>query len=328
MSNAVEARWLARIVAPPGLVRILLAALVLISHVSRFDMGRAGVILFFVLSGYWVTKVYVGEYERHVPRFLLSRLWRLAPVYIVSLVLASLLRGLPLAPSEFFLLGVATTHRDPTGVAWSLDIELQFYAALPLLLLFWNRTNDAAFVLLCAVLTCGGWFLTLHYDLWTFARFMPAFMAGMLMTRDQRTPSSAVAVGWLGVFLALVLALPFTAVGLAQFDKLKADYMPQDLFSMLLVLPLLPYLAVSVRHRSTKLDRALGNLSYPLYLVHFPIIAVVLAHAHGVLDKAFAAAIAMAVALLLYFAVDRPSEWLRKRELRLYRDNARQRLPA
>ena len=44
------------------------------------------------------------------------------------------------------------------------------------------------------------------------------------------------------------------------------------------MIPLLPYVARSLTVKSSKLDRHLGNLSYPLYLVHLPLIWFVRAH--------------------------------------------------
>jgi len=72
------------------------------------------------------------------------------------------------------------------------------------------------------------------------------------------------------------------------------------------MLPLLPYVAHSLTIRSSKLDRHFGNLSYPLYLVHFATIAVITgAFGHGMPVKLGAIALACVLTLALYVIVDR-----------------------
>ena len=51
--NILSHRSLLRLFGP-GVIRLILAALVMFSHMSRFQVGRIGVLLFFFLSGYWV----------------------------------------------------------------------------------------------------------------------------------------------------------------------------------------------------------------------------------------------------------------------------------
>ena len=74
------------LVLPPGLFRLLLAAAVLLSHLSRFDVGRLAVLLFFYLSGYWVTRVWQAKFgPRATLRFYAARYLRIAPLYLLTL---------------------------------------------------------------------------------------------------------------------------------------------------------------------------------------------------------------------------------------------------
>jgi len=50
-------------IAPPGLFRFLLALAVVVSHLSKLDIGRMAVLLFFFLSGYWVSKIWITKFE-------------------------------------------------------------------------------------------------------------------------------------------------------------------------------------------------------------------------------------------------------------------------
>ena len=142
------------LVLPPGLFRLCLAAVVVVDHTLPIQLGLAAVYLFFALSGYWVYAMWHQEYlKTRAPyaTFLISRFWRLFPVYFLSLVIlvlvASMFGKSCLDPpglkklgllrfyfSNLFLFGVARVKDKINLPAWSLDIEMQFYCIAPLLI--------------------------------------------------------------------------------------------------------------------------------------------------------------------------------------------------
>lgn len=68
----------------PGTFRLLLATIVVITHYSALNLGGTAVDLFFVLSGYWVTRMWNLKYsllDRPYAVFMRSRVWRLAPIF-------------------------------------------------------------------------------------------------------------------------------------------------------------------------------------------------------------------------------------------------------
>lgn len=140
-------------VATPGLFRVLLAFVVFASHCTPLHLGSGAVYLFFMLSGFWIYDMWGREYApTRAPYrvFVTSRLWRLLPVHYVALLLYVPLQfwiwnGFPVTTgwtalhfyfSHLLLLGYATLPLaiQLNGVAWSLDIELQFYLVAPLLI--------------------------------------------------------------------------------------------------------------------------------------------------------------------------------------------------
>lgn len=122
------------LVVPPGLFRMLLALAVVVSHVSGWEIGRLAVLLFFFLSGYWVTHVWDAKFgQGRTWAFYGARFFRIYPLYLLALLGVALLGGKPLHWPNLTLLGVASAPDDPLAVSWSLDIELQFYLVLPLI---------------------------------------------------------------------------------------------------------------------------------------------------------------------------------------------------
>jgi peptidoglycan/LPS O-acetylase OafA/YrhL len=296
-------------VLPPGAFRLVLAFLVLLSHSSRLDVGRFAVLLFFLLSGYWVWRIYQTEFEgRRWLAFYISRWLRIAPLYFVVTFAVAAIRGLPIGWENITLIGVATTGRDPTGVAWSLDVELQFYLLAPLIFLLARRRG--LFVAATAALSLLGWWLKVRFEVVTVFMYLPMFAFGALMADSGWRPGRKGALASLGAFIAvtaLILAIPATA---GLLDKTKTHPLDADIFGMLWALPLLPYVAASLGIRSGPFDRDVGNWSYPLYLVHYPLIATFVAHGHS---KWIGVALAPMVALALYYGLDRFFERYRRR---------------
>jgi len=69
-------------VMSPDLFRNVLAMTVFAHHLTRFSIGNMAVYIFFVLSGYWIARMWVGRYaksERPFSTFYLSRSLRLIP---------------------------------------------------------------------------------------------------------------------------------------------------------------------------------------------------------------------------------------------------------
>jgi peptidoglycan/LPS O-acetylase OafA/YrhL len=280
---------------------------VVVSHVTRADIGRLAVMLFFYLSGFWVSRIYQSEFQgRRLPVFYASRWLRIAPLYLIVLAATAIVRGSPIHPENVFLLGVDTTRRDPISVTWSLDIELQFYLLLPLFLGLGRKFLLPASIALSAL----GWWLHARFGLGSVLTYLPAFALGMLNEATRWAPGRRVAMVSLAGFLALTAltaAVPYTAPLLSKGVPKPFD---RDLFAMVWMLPLVPYVAQSLTRKSSALDRDLGNWSYPLYLVHVPLISVFADH-H--VPRRFAFLALAVLTLALFYGPDRYFERLRRR---------------
>lgn len=306
-TTTASASWRALAVLPPGAFRLLLALAVVISHISKFDIGRLAVLLFFFLSGYWVTRIWEEKFgPGSTLRFYAARYLRIAPLYLIAAGVAAVGLGSAYGPETFTLLGVASSDRDPLGISWSLDIELQFYLLLPLLALRWPWV-----AVLSVPAAAAAWVLSERFGVVTVVQYLPAFALGALTHARQWRPSETTAAASLGLFgLVTVATYLFTPFA----DKTLPDPFHRDIYALFWMLPLLPYVARSLHVRSGRLDRHAGNLSYPLYLVHYPIIAGLtgwLGGGGGV--RLGAAALAILVALAFYMFVDRPIDAWRVR---------------
>ena len=161
-------------------------------------------------------------------------------------------------------------------------------------------------------MTTGG-VLLLSAGIVTAFAYCPAFAAGAAIYLTRWRPSGSLALASLSAFASLVLIIFLLPE--MHWLLLGKDYLPWwfDLVQMLICAPLVPFVAWNVGQPSSPRDRHLGNLSFPFYLVHYPVVAASAGlTALPLVDKAAAFALACVAALALYVFVDRRFERLRK----------------
>ena len=115
---------------------------------NEIDLGRIGVHVFFVISGFLITTLLIKEKINNgkisLKNFYIRSAFRILPVLFLFLGVLSILNvifdlnisGLSFFTSLFFLgnLGIDTSETWYTGHFWSLAIEEQFYLLFPFLL--------------------------------------------------------------------------------------------------------------------------------------------------------------------------------------------------
>jgi peptidoglycan/LPS O-acetylase OafA/YrhL len=318
-----------RAVFGPGAFRLFLATAVFVSHVSHIAVGGPAVLLFFTLSGFWVSRMQAGEHHQPYGSFMVSRFLRIWPLLaVVALCAAGALTrlGLPLGgnlPSTLALLGLATRKGDVIGTAWSLDVEMQFYILLPLFLHYREvfSQNRSLFVLLAIAFFISGCILYGYLGIITCLLFSPLFCAGIYIfifrpkIRDAQAFLSF-AVGSILIVLVMIFGP----------RSILSDMAWGDTLYMIPCLLMGPFVAWNVAQPSGKLDRLLGNLSYPFYLVHFPAIQICMWKFGGGLAAKVLALLASALSTLaFYLGVDVPIEHVRK-SLRLHASKVRPKL--
>ena len=119
-------------------------------------MGRLGVDLFFVLSGFLITGLLLDSRLRHdyYRRFYVRRVLRIVPAYLLTLAVLLISRAAPLNFVLFSL--VYLSNLTPLigiplayPVLWSLSVEEHFYIVWPAIV---RKTTNRALVTICALI--------------------------------------------------------------------------------------------------------------------------------------------------------------------------------
>ena len=335
-------------------LRAVAVMIVFFSHAGWGTVvpGGFGVTIFFFLSGYLITTLMRGEYERtgtlSLKHFYLRRVYRiLPPMYLVLFALLALwaagvldgavrwpalLAQILQSTNYYILYGDSAALVPFTGTFWSLAVEEHFYLVFPLLFLFcvrrWSYGRVAlVFLALCAlslawraVLVHGGASAERTYmasdtrlDNMLFGCIMGLWMNPAL---DQAGPRWSSRPLQLGAFVAALALLAGSFMVRDPFFRETLRYTVQGA-------ALFPLFWLAVRYPHWPLFRPLnwrplrlmGNISYVFYLCHFFFlhwIGQTLAH-----DRYLVAALGFAASVLfstiVYQAVEKPFGRLRRR---------------
>ena len=280
-------------------LRGLAVLAVLFYHLGLpIDGGFLGVDSFFVISGYVITGSLLRSKGTNKSRILLfykKRVRRILPtsIYITLITLLASFIFLPrIYLNKYFLDAVSsifmvsnikfakdgvdylqqTLHSSPFLHFWSLGVEEQFYLLWPLFLLTLFRQKTLYYIALPTLFAAST--ITTHFYP-TASFFSPTsraweFLAGAFVATlppckfNKNIKLIIVSLSFCIVLSSLIFAEPTSNT--LQF------------FTLLLVMGTGVLIYVGFSSSYSKPLEEMGNISYSLYLIHWPIIAVVLFH--------------------------------------------------
>ncbi|WP_120971582.1 acyltransferase family protein [Comamonas sp. lk] len=313
--------------------------------------GFVGVDVFLVISGYLIVRILLQKKVQPDYRltatlryFYISRIKRIAPAYFAMLVLVSILAAVLLLPQDLaiykkglnqavwfhsnsYFAGFGdyfapATHEQPLLHTWSLAVEIQFYLLAPfLVLLLPVRALKWILGLLLVGLTVLTQYrlsvLGIHQDTYysLYAR-LPEFFAGGLIAAHAHSYKGGRHAWAAAAGLVLVLSAAVVQPRLGPFPGLPA-LLPVMGAAFILLQPAQGF---TRRLLGSRPMVWVGELSYSLYLWHWPVLALLRYYTGEQLLDMSSSMLFLAVTLLLatlsFYRVEVP--------LRVSRTGARQ----
>jgi len=280
------------------------------NHLKQIiNHGYLAVDFFFVLSGFVIGYAYDDRWSKMKPGgFFKRRLIRLHPMIIAGMICgaisfyfqnSAIWPGISEVPVWkmllIMLIGFTLIPVPPSmdirgwhemhpldGPAWSLFFEYIANILYALIIRKFSRKLLSVLVFIsgCALIhlavtspngdIIGGWSVEPAQLRIGFTRLLYPFFAGLLLSRICKPGRIKHAFLWCSVLIVIFLSIP----RIGGPDHVWANGL-YDSLSIIFVFPFIVYLGASgvVQGRlSSKLCKFLGDISYPLYITHYPFI--------------------------------------------------------
>lgn len=279
------------------------------SHLDQqINHGYLAVDFFFILSGFVVGYAYDDRWKTMTTKdFIKRRFIRLHPMVVIgaiigaimfytqgcsawdvskvsiTMLLVSTLINIFLIPATpgFEIRGVGEMY-PLNGPSWSLFFE---YIGNILYAFFIRKLPTVALSILVLLAGCGlaafailgplgdicvGFALTEENIVGGSLRLLFSFSAGLLLSRIFK-PINVKGAFWIGS-ISIVLLLVLPRIGDSENLWMNGLY---DTICAIIFFPLIVYLGASGKTTdkiTTRICKFLGDISYPLYMVHYPFI--------------------------------------------------------
>jgi peptidoglycan/LPS O-acetylase OafA/YrhL len=280
--------------------------------IQIINHGYLAVDFFFLLSGFVVAYAYDDRWGQLTQwDFYKRRLIRLQPMVVMGSIIGAalfyfqvsdivfppiahtsvlkmlliMLIGATLIPVPLSLDIRGWQEMHPlNGPAWSLFFE---YIANILYAVFVRKFSKLFLSIFVALAGCmmvaylvlgtqgdliGGWSLTKDQLFVGFTRLLYPFFAGVLLSRFGKLIKVKNAFWWSSLLIILVLSIP--RIGDAQHVWQNGIY---DAISVIIIFPIIVAIGAGGNlHsvKSAKICKFLGDISYPLYITHYPLIYI------------------------------------------------------
>ena len=331
--------------------------------IQIINHGYLAVDFFFLLSGFVVAYAYddrwgkMGQWD-----FYKRRLIRLQPMVIMGSLIGAALFYFQVSPIAFpliagtpvwkmlviMLVGCTLVPVLPSmdirgwqemhplnGPAWSLFFE---YIANILYAVVFRRFSKILLGIFVLIFACmlvnltvmgtqgdviGGWAVDKAQLNIGFTRVLYPFFAGMLLCRMGKMIHIKGAFWVCSLLIIIVLSVP--RIGGSQQVWMNGLY---ESFCIIIIFPLIVAIGAGGHiksKRSAKICKFLGDISYPLYITHYPLIYLFTAWVvnnkiqlgpHGLVVGGLLVVVSVAVAYACLKLYDEPvRNWLKKRFL-------------
>lgn len=288
------------------LLRGLSVLLVFLFHtdLNFFSNGFLGVDVFFVISGYVITKILKERFfynrKYFFKEFYIRRILRIVPIYffvVISFSIIFILIG-PLTDidyiikkiififtftSNFYYLNFQKEYfdnifQDPLNHTWSVAVEMQFYLFFPFLIYFLRKNfKEESIIKILLGIIITGIFITYYFskniNLTFYSPIFRSweFLLGSLvyyLHNKKNFDKSSVVIKLNKIYWPFIIVVIVTIF----FTKPEQKFYSILLTTICASFFLLLRKKISKQKLNNTLVLYLGNISYSFYLYHLPVL--------------------------------------------------------
>jgi len=321
-------------------IRAIAVILVFIFHLSSSWMpgGFVGVDIFFVISGYLVSSIIMHKINKgtfSLVSFYESRIKRIVPPYFFFLLITSIFVAFLFVRSDITVFKKslfwtllfnsnnhfptldnyfgASSDENPLLHTWTLAVEMQFYFILPLILLYIKSKKNVITVLSIISLVLIGYSTYNIFNgkaglmYFSLLSRMPEFLLGVIVSAAnvrnfEFVKKNSTLISSLGLLIILGCSIFFN------------ESLPFP--GALAVIPCIGtiFILISSNNKindflSNRLFVYIGEISYSVYLWHWPIMALLRYHKNEYeftsIEKLYVVAATIFASLLSYYLVEK-----------------------
>lgn len=315
-------------------IRGLAVLIVFMSHTSGRGMaitpwlnfhgiGHVGVYLFFVLSGFLLTKNLLNG--QSTKAFFIRRFYRIVPLYYVVLIGVFVLQVMGYADPLYLrfssgLLGTGLHFLFLQGdsVFWTIAAEFIFYLFLPAILLFARRFGIGALACAAAIYFC--WYFSVLLGAPIVApkvvgishegQFLDVFLCGVIAALTKKNIGHrAVALIFIGLMIVTLIGVSRSFLGFERefYDIRFVSILYGVVFAMTIISVYegSPWLAPMMTNRVL---RFMGIVGFGWYLLHFAVLQYVntLAITEGWVKFVISFGLTALVSSLAFITIEKP----------------------
>lgn len=258
-------------------------------YLNRFvDFGKYGVVAFFVISAFTISKSLEAASEFDFFRYLLRRFLRVAPMYYLALIIAFFLGGNFFYSEQFnvendfisliwhgsFFNWIDIKYQNNLiGIEWSVPIEFFFYLVIPLFYFLFRKSNEAIIIslIISGLFSSFGYLIYRSSDFpyeafhWSLIKYFFSFIFGIAIYLIFKSDWDYFEKYKYPNILFILFSLSYLAYIVSGFSY--PDFFT-TLFVGFIILACKQKSFISCLMFENRFIIFIGNISYSIYLTH------------------------------------------------------------
>lgn len=244
--------------------------------------GKIGVWLLFVMSAFLLTLPYIKERDFNLKSFYAKRVQRIYPslliVLLIGLFTGFIKNGGDMLAHIFISSG--------SGHLWAIPVEMKFYIIAPIFLILLKHVKEKR-ILFCSILSlCVLYALVYPYPMYiensiSLTWYLPVFFIGILLAflfkkyEFKLKPNYTYDFIIFTIIVLFLLATPYIRQLIFSIPAdryLQNKYLYFSIGWAIIIFCCQYSLIVKKVLEGSKILKYIGNISFPLYLVHYIIL--------------------------------------------------------